>query len=104
MTCPKCSHKKTEVYDSRKHAQYGGSVWRRRLCAKCFHSWTTYEFNKTFIDRIDKLPTLEEIERILLKNRESIHEIAEITDSLHRKSRDDSDYLSDSSCDRGVDL
>ena len=65
--CPKCKSKKTEIYNSRKNQKHRGSVWRRRNCLKCFHSWTTIEVSQEHYDELSRqassletLRTLEE--------------------------------------------
>lgn len=65
--CPKCKSKKAEIYNSRKNQKHGGSVWRRRNCLKCFHSWTTIEVSQEHYNEISRqassletLRTLEE--------------------------------------------
>jgi transcriptional repressor NrdR len=42
MKCIYCSHKKTEVVNSRETAK-GIQTWRRRKCIKCEHIFTTTE-------------------------------------------------------------
>jgi len=52
--CPKCKSKKTEIYNSRKNGKHRGSVWRRRNCLKCFHSWTTIEVSQKHYDELSR--------------------------------------------------
>ena len=42
MRCPKCSHLRDKVIDSRE-AKDGDVVRRRRACLQCGHRYTTYE-------------------------------------------------------------
>jgi hypothetical protein len=63
--CPKCKSKKTEIYNSRKNEKHGGSVWRRRNCLKCFHSWTTIEVSQEHYDELKKQSSLLETLRTL---------------------------------------
>ncbi|MBF0570863.1 MAG: transcriptional repressor NrdR [Candidatus Omnitrophica bacterium] len=43
MRCPSCSHKDTNVMDSRVNSD-GTSIRRRRKCPKCEERFTTYEY------------------------------------------------------------
>jgi transcriptional regulator NrdR family protein len=52
MNCPKCGSSKTEALDSRRIQKYHGSVRRRKICNKCYHSWTTYEIQQKYIDSL----------------------------------------------------
>ena len=63
--CPKCKSNKTEIYNSRKNQKHGGSVWRRRNCRKCFHSWTTIEVSQEHYDELTKQANLLETLRTL---------------------------------------
>ena len=63
--CPKCKSKKTEIYNSRKNQKHGGSVWRRRNCLKCFHSWTTIEIQQEHYDELTRQSNLLETLRTL---------------------------------------
>ena len=58
--CPKCKSKKTEIYNSRKNQKHGGSVWRRRNCLECFHSWTTIEIQQEHYDELTRQASLLE--------------------------------------------
>lgn len=40
MNCPKCKTSWTKVTDSRPSPS---SVYRRRKCCKCKHTWSTFE-------------------------------------------------------------
>lgn len=51
--CPKCSSQKIQTYDSRKRETQGGSIWRKRLCKKCFNDWVTIEVNKEHYESLD---------------------------------------------------
>jgi len=42
MKCPFCRQSTTEVYNSRT-TRFGAQTWRRRRCANCHNSFTTYE-------------------------------------------------------------
>jgi transcriptional repressor NrdR len=42
MKCPYCRHPNTEVYNSRS-TRFDSQIWRRRRCANCHESFTTYE-------------------------------------------------------------
>jgi transcriptional repressor NrdR len=42
MKCPFCREDATEVYNSRT-TKFGTQIWRRRRCANCHESFTTYE-------------------------------------------------------------
>ncbi len=42
MICIKCGHNSTEVINSR-HNKKTSTVWRRRRCKDCRHTFTTYE-------------------------------------------------------------
>ena len=42
MICTKCFHGKTSVGNSRPH-KTAPSIWRRRQCPKCGHTFTTIE-------------------------------------------------------------
>lgn len=42
MICIKCGHNSTEVTNSR-HNKKTSTVWRRRRCKECKHTFTTYE-------------------------------------------------------------
>ena len=50
MRCPACSHKDTNVVDSRMSSD-GDSIRRRRKCPKCEERFTTYE-------HIEQLPLM----------------------------------------------
>lgn len=93
--CPKCKSKKTEIYNSRKNQKHGGSVWRRRNCLKCFHSWTTIEVSQDHYDEISRqassleaLRTLEEtatdimgkVKRLLPEDGNTSHVYVDLDD------------------------
>ena len=63
--CPKCKSKETEIYNSRKNKKHGGSVWRRRNCLKCFHSWTTIEIQQEHYDELTRQASLLQTLRTL---------------------------------------
>jgi len=63
--CPKCKSKKTEIYNSRKNKKHGGSVWRRRNCLECFHSWTTIEIQQEHYDELTRQANLLQTLRTL---------------------------------------
>lgn len=63
--CPKCKSTKTEIYNSRKNKKHGGSVWRRRNCLKCFHSWSTIEIQQEHYDELTNQANLLETLRTL---------------------------------------
>jgi len=63
--CPKCNSKKTEIYNSRKNKKHGGSVWRRRNCLECFHSWTTIEIQQEHYDELTRQANLLQTLRTL---------------------------------------
>ena len=63
--CPKCKSKETEIYNSRKNKKHGGSVWRRRNCLKCFHSWTTIEIQQEHYDELTRQANLLQTLRTL---------------------------------------
>ncbi|WP_444826217.1 NrdR family transcriptional regulator [Asticcacaulis sp. AC466] len=54
--CEKCGGDKSSIKDSRPHS---GTIRRRRHCAKCGHTWTTYEIARsTFLDLRRKIRDL----------------------------------------------
>jgi hypothetical protein len=63
--CPKCKSKETGIYNSRKNKKHGGSVWRRRNCLKCFHSWTTIEIQQEHYDELTSQASLLQTLRTL---------------------------------------
>jgi len=104
--CPKCKSKKTEIYNSRKNQKHGGSVWRRRNCLKCFHSWTTIEVSQEHYNEISRqassleaLRTLEETatdimgkaKRLLPEDRNTSH----VYDDSYDPNRDYLQYIQD---------
>lgn len=40
MNCPQCGHSRNFIKDSRKYETY---VYRRRVCTKCNHKFSTVE-------------------------------------------------------------
>jgi transcriptional regulator NrdR family protein len=94
MTCPKCGNKGTEVYDSRKTDKYHGAVRRRRLCPKCYNSWTTFEIQQKHIDSI------------FGKNQDDLETIRELYETTRKTNqilaRNFGSHLTDyTDCDRG---
>ena len=104
--CPKCKSKETEIYNSRKNKKHGGSVWRRRNCLKCFHSWTTIEIQQEHYDELTRksnlletLRTLEntatdiigKVKRILPEDRNTSH----VYDDSYDPNRDYLQYIQD---------
>jgi hypothetical protein len=104
--CPKCKSKKTEIYNSRKNGKHRGSVWRRRNCLKCFHSWTTIEVSQKHYDELSRqassletLRTLEEtatdiigkVKGLLSENGDTSH----VYDDSYDPNRDYLQYIQD---------
>lgn len=63
MRCPKCSHQRDRVIDSRM-AREGAVIRRRRVCLQCRHRFTTYEeIVKTSLRVIKRDGRHEELDR-----------------------------------------
>lgn len=94
--CPKCNSTKTGVYNSRKNGKYGGSVWRRRHCLKCFHNWSTVEISQDSYDELtnkskllETLRTLEKTASNIIGKVKGILPTDGITSHVHANSDDD---------------
>jgi len=61
--CPCCGGGKAKVYDSRVRDSMG-TIWRRRKCPACSHTWSTYEIGAAEYERIEAMSAA--IERLRL--------------------------------------
>lgn len=64
MRCPKCRHKRNDVFDSRKYLTF---ILRSRRCRRCKYEWKTQEEIVDYNIFIDKSKQ-EELNKSLKSN------------------------------------